>query len=102
MPGSSEVQGSKISSLLYSLFTLDILDHDKIMKNPKIYKIVTGKELKIYNIEEHNVSTYVDDTQHIVASKTHEGLKEYIQDMHEVLLKIYKLLLEQTAGPEPR
>ena len=48
-----------------------------------------GKKLKNYNIEKHTIFTYVDDTQHIVASKNHKDLGIYIQDMHDMIIKLY-------------
>ena len=34
--------------------------------------------------------TYIDDTQHIIVSKTTEGLNRYIQDMHDAIIQIYR------------
>ena len=48
------------------------------MEDPEIYKLLTGKTLKNYNIISHDIGTYVDDTQHIIASKTTEDLNIYI------------------------
>ena len=46
MPPTSVIQGSKMSSILYSLFTLDTVKYQKIMTNKKLYKLITGKNLK--------------------------------------------------------
>ena len=43
MPTVSVVQGLKLSSLFYSLFTVDTLNFDKIMQDPVLYKQLTGK-----------------------------------------------------------
>ena len=51
MPDMSVIQGSKMSSLLYTLFTIDTVQYHKIMKNKEIYKLLMGKELENYNIE---------------------------------------------------
>ena len=48
------------------------------------------KELKNYNIKSHDIFTYVDDTQHIVASENTTELKSYIQDMHDMIIQLYK------------
>ena len=31
----------------------------------------------------------MDDTQHIIASKSHKELGRYIQDMHDMIIKLY-------------
>ena len=42
--------------------------------------------------------TYVDDTQHIVASENNKDLKLHIQDMHDMHIQIYKDNLLQSNG----
>ena len=49
MPNVIVIQGLKMSSLLYTLFTLDTLQYDKIVLDPGIYKLLTGKTLRKYN-----------------------------------------------------
>ena len=39
------------------------------MKDKTTYKELTGKELPKHDIKHHQIVTYVDDTQHPVASK---------------------------------
>ena len=67
MPATSVIQGSKMSSMLYSLFTLDTVKYDQILKKQRLYKLITGKKLRKDKIKEHSIHTYIDDTQHIVA-----------------------------------
>ena len=43
-----------------------------------------------YDFVEHDVLTYVYNIQHIIASKSNETLKEYIQDMHNMVIELYK------------
>ena len=43
-----------------------------------------------YDITEHSIHTYVDDTQHVISSETQEDLSIYIQDLHDLLQSIYK------------
>ena len=80
----SMVQGSKLSRLLYSLFTIDTLHFNKLMKNETLYKKITGKHLQKYKFIRHKTLTYVDDTQH----EDNESLRNYIQDSHILLNKI--------------
>merc|ERR1711954_545075 len=90
MPEVSVIQGSKLSSLFYSLFTIDTLRYNVLMEDKKIYKQLTGRNMKKHNIISHKIITYVDDTQPIIAAETNEDLKNYIQDLHELLIAIYK------------
>ena len=90
MPEVSVIQGSKLSSLFYSLFTIDTLRYNVLMEDKKIYKQLTGRNMKKHKIISHKIITYVDDTQHIIAAETNEDLKNYIQDLHELLIAIYK------------
>ena len=84
MPTVSVVQGLKLSSLFYSLFTVDTLNFYKIMQDPVLYKQLTGKNLKEHKIISHKILTYV------IATKTHKELQSYYQDVQEVLIAIYK------------
>ena len=63
---------------------------NKIMKDKKLYKQITGKEIKNHTIIKHKILTYIDDTQHLITSKTHEDFALYIQDLHEILISVYR------------
>ena len=90
MPPASVCQGTKLSSLFYSLFTIDTLEYDKIMQNKDLYKKITGQELRKYKLIRHKILTYVDDTQHVIACENNESLKQYIQDFHILLITMYR------------
>ena len=90
MPEVSVCQGTKLSSTLYAPFTIDTLRFNKVMKNKQLYKQITGKELRNHNIISHKTITYVDDTQHMITIKTNEGLRMYIEDIHTLLIYIYR------------
>ena len=60
------------------------------MTDKKLFKQLTGRNMKTHNIISHKIRTYVDDTQHIIAAKNYEDLKNYIQDLHELLISVYK------------
>ena len=90
MNNTSVIQGSKMSSLLYALFTLDTIKYNEIMKDKKLFEKITGKKQREHNIINHKTLTYVDDTQHVISSETIEDLHRYIQDLHELLQSIYK------------
>ena len=51
-----------------------------------MFKRITGEYLEDHNIIEHCTFTYVDDTQHIVASENLEDLESYMQQLHLLLI----------------
>ena len=55
MPNCSVIQGSKLSSLFYSLFTVDTLKVDKMMKDKEINNRITEKQLSNNNIINHKI-----------------------------------------------
>ena len=75
-----------MSSMFYALFMIDTVKYNKIMKDKKLFKEITGKEMSTLNIIEHTTLTYVDDTQHLIASDTNEDLQRYMQDLHILLI----------------
>ena len=78
-----------MSSMLYSLFTLDTVKYDQILKKQRLYKLITGKKLRKYKIKEHSIQTYIDDMQHIVAGNNFSDVRMYIQDMYDMIVKLY-------------
>ena len=38
----------------------------------------------------HRILTYVDDTQHVISATNNKDLKEYIQDLHDLLVVMYR------------
>ena len=90
LPATSVVQGSKLSSLLYTIFTIDTTRYNEIMKNKALFKEITGRDPLEHEIVSHKIFTYVDDTQHAVSAKTHKDLKNYIHDLHLLLITMYK------------
>ena len=74
----SVIQGSKMSSLLYILYTNEIPLLHKIIGSD-IYFHLTGQNLtqdfpKVSNM----VVQYVDDSSNIITSTDYEGINEYI------------------------
>ena len=46
--------------------------------------------MKDHNTVSHRIITYVDDTQHLIAAKSNTELKVHNQDLHELLIAVYK------------
>ena len=61
------------------------MKYNEIMKDKNLFKQITGKNMQKHSIINHKILTYVDDTQHLVISKTNEDLSKYIQDLHDLL-----------------
>ena len=45
MPNCSVIQGSKLSSKLYTIYMLDLTKADQVMMNPERYREIVNKEL---------------------------------------------------------
>ena len=90
MPHCSVLQGSKMLSLLYAIFTIETVEVKKIMCDKSLFKMITGQDLQEHNIIDHKTFTYVDDTQHVVSSKNIDQLQNYMQDLHILLINLYK------------
>ena len=84
LPATSVIQGSKLSSLLYTIFTIDTTRYNLIMKDKNLFRKITGKDPLNHEILSHKIFTYVDDTQHAVAANSHKDLKNYIHELHRL------------------
>ena len=60
------------------------------MKDKETYKRITGETLEDHEIIEHCTFTYVDDTQHVVACDNLEALENYMQQLHILLIHLYR------------
>ena len=78
-----------MSALLHSLFTIETVEIDRIMKYKMLYRQITGEELGNHNIINHITWTYVDHTQLVVLSNNHNDLKNYMQELHILLIHVY-------------
>ena len=84
------IQGSKLSGLLYTLYTNEIPEVKKLMQQPENYKKITRKPLpKKYN-NTHTTINYVDDSTHIISFTEILQIKDYIEAFYDVLHIIYE------------
>ena len=87
-PNCSVVQGSKLSSVLYNIYTNEIPLLYKLV-NDKTYETLTFENLyKITNIE-HNTINFVDDSTSIITFKTGNNIKLYLESYFKLLLSFY-------------
>ena len=72
------LQGTKKSGVLYTLFNLEIVFLGKIMKNPPLYKEITGRTIEEFEEEDQETVNFVDDSTTIIASNDPEKFCKYI------------------------
>ena len=82
------VQGSKLSGLMYSLYTNEIPRLHLVLKNPGMMRMIFQKNVINTNKIEHNVTQFVDDSNSVIIFKDKDQIMEYL-NMYFWLLKIY-------------
>ena len=85
----SIIQVSKMESLLHTIFTIEILRIQMIMKKEEEFKEMTNKVLeKVENIY-HKVTQYIDDTTSVIGASTNKELKTYMQQYLQLMESFY-------------
>ena len=74
----SVLQGTKKSGFYYTLNNLEVVYLREVMKNPKLYKQITGANLKEYPDEEHETINFVDDSSLLIASSDPTKFTSYL------------------------
>ena len=98
----SVIQGSKLSSLLYSIYTNESCEIKRLMEDKEALEKILGKEPPELSEVDHDAYSYVDDTYNCIATKEHEKLEDYINTYFKVLKEFYsanklKLNAEKTT-----
>ena len=92
------IQGSKLSSLLYSIYVNEAPEVKEIMKDEEMTKkIIKNKEVKEFDAT-HETYSYVDDSYNCISVKNPEDLDEYVNDFFQILVEYHtanKLKLNQ-------
>ena len=84
------VQGSKISSLLYTLYTNEIPLLYKMLNN-KWYNTITGDSvIKFKNIQ-HLTVNFVDDSNSVITFNDQNQLKIYLESYYKLLHHFYNI-----------
>ena len=91
LPGCSVIQGSKLSSILYTIYTNEIPALHKIMKDEEVYRELTGKEITVNNEVEHHTYNYVDDSNSCVIFNNANEIQEYVDNYFEILKEYHNL-----------
>ena len=91
----SIIQGSKLSGLLYTLYTNKIPLLEKIIGDKNIYNKVTKFRIKgifdnsIFGGIKHNVLNYIDDSTNIISAKQIKILKVYLFQYYILVENFY-------------
>merc|ERR1712081_149497 len=89
----SVIQGSKLVSLNYNIYTLDIGKLEQITNDKEMTRILTGKEIeKLEHTNQTSVS-YVDDLSQVLAHKNALILQTLIQTTYEITVEYFKVNL---------
>ena len=89
-PPGSVIQGSKLSALLYTIYTNEIPNLYKLMSTDLFYKI-TGSIYVANDKIDHTTINYVDDSTNIITSQCHKILKEYTDNFYKLLQSYYNI-----------
>ena len=74
------IQGSKMSGLLYNIYTNEVPEIKKLMDNPEKFKMITGRYPTNTNIIDHTTINYVDDSSHVVTFDNNTNIKDYLEN----------------------
>lgn len=87
----SVIQGSKLFSLMYTLYINEVPLISKLM-NTKLYILITNNSQMVSNnITDHTTIQYVDDSNNIITSENSKDIKEYINKYFKLLEGYYNL-----------
>merc|ERR1712240_252021 len=84
----SVMQGSKLSSLLYSIYKNEIPRLNRLMDNTNYNDITQTNMTNNYTKTRHDTINYVDDSTNIISDIDHDILQDYINDFYR-LLEVY-------------
>ena len=87
-PPCSVIQGSKLSSLLYSIYTNEIPRLNRLMDTKHYFDMTKTKMTNNYTNTRHETINYVDDSTNIISDKDHTKIQDYINDFYK-LLEVY-------------
>ena len=87
---SSCVQGSKLSSLLYTLYTNEIPLLYKLLNN-KLNKNITGQNIIKFKNIEHLTINFVDDSNNIITFNDQNQIEDYIEAYYKLIHNFYNI-----------
>ena len=86
----SVIQGSKLSGILYTIYTNEIpllhtLMHKEIFTKLRGHKQTTSKNIK------HNTINFVDDSTNIISTKNIDDIQNYINYFYSLIEAVYNI-----------
>merc|ERR1712240_747463 len=91
------IQGSKLSGILYTIYTNEIPLIHTLMKD-EIFTKLTGKPLIDTKDIEHSTINFVDDSTNLIMTKDPKTLQTYLNNFYLLLQNVYntnKLIINQ-------
>ena len=89
MPDCSVVQGSKLSTTLYTVYTLDSTAVGAVMTDKNHYRDVVGTEPDQTEDTDHNSVGYIDDVTHVRGAESKEEQEVYLNNLYSLLVRMY-------------
>ena len=83
------IQGSKLSGVLYTIYTCEIPFVKNLMKNPTLYRAITGMDPPKFRMPKHEVDTFVDDSFNTIAFEPSAKIKTYLEKYYELMHSYY-------------
>ena len=82
------VQGGKLSGLFFNISVNDANYIQSIMKKPTLYRSITKDDLELNTIE-HDIISYVDDQNNVIAGETEADIEAYLKSFMKLLIHFY-------------
>ena len=98
-PACSVIQGSKLSTILYLIYTNEVPALQNLMKNNEWMRKNMKKEPKEFKDLEHTTVNFIDDSNSVISFGDANEAEEYVQTYFEVL-KIYYNDMKLKLNPE--
>ena len=86
----SVIQGSKLSGLLYNIYTNELPLLNRHMHSNWFNKI-TGQLKQTFKDVDHKTIIFVDDSSSIISFKNHSIMSQYLQSYFSLIYKFYNL-----------
>ena len=86
----SVIQGGKLSGQFFGVFTLEMTQIAQTLRNPEVFKFITGKKLSNNCTSKVSSCGYVNNINHITSNDNKDKLERITQDAHILTVNIYK------------
>ena len=83
------IQGSKLSGLLYTIYTNEIPLIQKIMKDPTFFKAITDHNLPKIKLPHHDTDNFVDDSNSVIGFEKNAKIRTYLEYYFKLLDAFY-------------